>query len=45
MGDVSRYMYLIDIWSILRPFEIFYGYLVYLVVILCMFSNVGILYK
>jgi hypothetical protein len=38
-------MYFVDSWSILRPFDIFYGHLVYFVVILYIFPSVGKLYK
>jgi hypothetical protein len=34
-----------DIWSILLPFDIFYGHLVYFVVIWCIFPSGGILYQ
>jgi hypothetical protein len=39
-------VYLMDIWSILRSFGIFYGYIVYFVVHnLVYFSRFGILYQ
>jgi hypothetical protein len=34
-----------DILSLLRPFDIFQGHLVYIAVIWSIFSRVGILYK
>jgi hypothetical protein len=40
--DVSIFY---GIWSILRPFDIFSDYLVYIVVILCISLHVGILNK
>jgi hypothetical protein len=39
------FVYFIDIWSILQPLDIFYGHLVYFVVILYNFPCVGILYQ
>jgi hypothetical protein len=38
-------VHFMTIWSILRPFEIFYGHLVFLVVIWCIFPLFGILYQ
>jgi hypothetical protein len=38
-------VYPMDIWSILRPFGIFRGNLVYFVVIWYIFLRVGILYQ
>jgi hypothetical protein len=38
-------VYFMDIWSILRPFDIFYGHLVYFVVIWYIFPRVGKLYQ
>jgi hypothetical protein len=37
--------YFINIWSLLRPLEIFYGHLVYFVVIRYIFPRFGILYQ
>jgi hypothetical protein len=34
-----------DIWSILQPFDTFYGHLVYFEVIWYIFTRVGILYQ
>jgi hypothetical protein len=38
-------VYFMDIWSILQPIDIFYGHLVYFVVICYIFPHVGILYE
>jgi hypothetical protein len=38
-------VYFMVIWSILRPFDIFYGHLVYLVVIGYSFPRFGILHQ
>jgi hypothetical protein len=42
MGDVAIFM---GIWSILRPFVIFYGHLVFLAAIWFIFPHFGILYQ
>jgi hypothetical protein len=41
----KRLVYFMDTFSILRPLEIFYGHLVYFVVIWYIFSRFGILYQ
>jgi hypothetical protein len=38
-------VFLMDAWSVLRPFVIFYGHLVQLVVFWYSFSRFGILYQ
>jgi hypothetical protein len=40
-----KFIYFVDIWSILRPLDILYGYLVYFVAIWYVFPRVGILYN
>jgi hypothetical protein len=37
-------VYFIDIWSVLRPFDIFYGHWVYFVVIWDVLQRIGKLY-
>jgi hypothetical protein len=37
-------IYFMSIWSILQPLEIFYGHLVYFVVIWYIFPRFGVLY-
>jgi hypothetical protein len=38
-------VYFMAIWSILRPFDIFYGHLVHFVVIWYIFARFGLLYQ
>jgi hypothetical protein len=49
MEDVGRFnrhlVYFTAIWSILRPFGLFYGRLVYFTAIWCTFSIFGMLYQ
>jgi hypothetical protein len=42
MEDAGNFL---DIWSILRPFDIFYGHLVCFLVIWYIFPHFGILYQ
>jgi hypothetical protein len=39
------YMYFMALWSVLRPFGIFYGHLVNVVSVWYIFSRFGMLYK
>jgi hypothetical protein len=43
--DWKVLIYCLTIWSILRPLEIFYGHLVYFVVIRYIFPRFGMLYQ